>query len=264
MVYSGTPLSENFDSFPATASSTAFPNNGATFPANAAPTALGSTGWVGARIGGSGTGTMARTIANNTVNISTGAIITAGTTAERAIGTYFSTAHQPSIGVEIQNNTGLPIVSVTITFVQENWQLPRDPMTGSAAVNTTVAEYGTTDGGLTAATFLAAAPSSFSVATNLNLVSPDPVANSANNWRNGNLIENQVARSATINLSATPIGAGESFFLRFLDLDNPGTDAIMAIDDFTFSAVTVPEPSALLTLSVGMATIGLFVVRRRK
>jgi hypothetical protein len=51
----------------------------------------------------------------------------------------------------------------------------------------------------------------------------------------GNLVENQSASSAVVDLSATPIEIGESFFLRFNDLDSLGADGITAIDNFSFS-----------------------------
>lgn len=258
IIYTGVPIQETFDSLPTSTQNNVFPNDGT-------PTALATTGWVGAKVGSTAstpnTNAMNLVSANNTVSaISTGSVVSAGGPAanvngnsERALGTYFSTAHSPAIGVEIINQSGAPLTEVTISFIQENWQLPRDGSGGPAAVNTIPAIYGTTASGLAAANFLTAT-TGISNESLLNLVSPAPVANADDARRDGNLAENQVLRSATIDFSADPIEVGESFFLRFVDVDEAGSDAIMAIDSFNFTAV--PEPASICLLLVGFVGAG--------
>ena len=242
VLYSGTPLHENFDSLPTSGESGVFPNDGT-------PTLVpGETGWVGARLGGSSTAAAVYRDWHLPADTSTGSIVgaaTASTDTERALGTLTSASHQTAIGVEIVNDSAAPLTSVRISFTQERWRRP-----GAGAgltvgeVNVTVAEYGTTATGIDASNLFSAS-SGYSTVASLNLVSAPPLEdpeNPANHLGaeglDGNLVENRVMVSALIDLSAAPVAIGESFFLRFIDEDSLGADGITAIDDFSFSTLT--------------------------
>lgn len=261
MMFTGTPLLENFDSLPTSSSATFFPASVGT------PTLVpGSSGWVGTRMSGTGT-TMAYTAWLSTTATGTGAVVGAATSSgdtERALGTLTSAAHRPGIGVEIVNNASGPLVEVTISFMQENWRVPGSGGGSEVGVvNVVPAEYGSTGSGITAATIFTAT-TGFTNEALLNLVSAVPVVDNAPNpgdhaaaaASDGNLTGNRVLRSATIDLSSSPIGVGESLFLRFIDVDDLGADGISAIDDFNFSAIVVPEPSVIVLASLGLLLVG--------
>ena len=48
-----------------------------------------------------------------------------------------------------------------------------------------------------------------------------------------------------------------------MDPDDAGTDNGIAIDNFTFSAVLVPEPSVYMLLGVGLLLCGQRFLRRK-
>lgn len=259
MVFTGATLNQNFNTNTLPQVSTS-----GFFPISFAATALGDTGWVGAKIGGT-SGVMSFTVANpDSTALNAGSVVSAGSNSsnERAIGSIINGQQIPRYGVEIVNNSAFAITEISISFTQENWQVPRDASSVAAVVNTVLAEYGTSADGLTSANFLTSV-TGFQVASDLNMVSPNPVVNSetAQGRRNGNLVENQVFRTDIISLS-TPLPVGSSFFLRFTETDDAGIDAVMAVDNFSFTAV--PEPTGIVMAILGASVIGLFRVNRRR
>lgn len=154
---------------------------------------------------------------------------------ERGIYMLASASFTPAMGVEIVNNSGGPLASAMISFTQELWRTSGDNASGSEAgvQNVLPAEWGTTDSGVGSSNFLTAT-TGFTAVTALDLTSNTPVLGDAAVFIDGNDASNQVARSATINFTS-PIGVGESFFLRFTDFNDPGRDASLAIDNFSFS-----------------------------
>lgn len=251
IVYTGAAINENFDSL--TGASNHF---SATVGTQAAVT--GTSGWEGTRLGGSGT-TMNLTAAASG-SASGGAIYAFGPTtpAEKSLGILTSAQHTPGMGVEIVNQSGFALTSASISFTQESWRLSgvgETPAT-DGVVNVIAASWSRT-GLATSATYLSAA-TGFTPVTDLDLVSPAPNNPNGAAAIDGNLPANQALRSTTI-VFQTPLANGESFFLRFQDVNDPGADAAMAIDDFQFTAV--PEPSSMI-LSLVALTCGLLVRRR--
>ena len=250
--YTGTPIVEDFSSLPTATTASVFPNAPLGQPISI-PGMLFGTEWVGARIGGNGgtSGTQDMSFTryqfSGTTNSTVGAVLTAGTTptdSDRSLGILTSAAHQSAIGVEIVNFSSAPLTSVSISFWQENWRTPGSGAGLTYGVqNITPAEFGTTASGVSSGTiFTALTGFGFTPVPALDLVSAvpqitleDPLTTDAPIVTDGNLPENRVKRSATIDFSSSPIQIGDSFFLRFMDVNVDGADAAFAIDDFRFA-----------------------------
>lgn len=188
-----------------------------------------------------GTTTAATDLTANDGSANAGGMYSDGAvgSAERALGLLASGSRIMAFGVEIVNNTGVALDSITLRFHQENWRSSTstsgtpNTMTFAWGVNSTSATY-LTDAGLTNdATF--------------NLVGPTPVA--TNGALDGNLAANQVNFFGNITF-ATPLANGQSVFLRWSDVDDQGSDANIAIDDFNVVGNPVPEPATLAVLGL--------------
>lgn len=244
-IYTGGTMTENFDGISNTNVTGMF---SATVGVQSNVT--GST-FEGTRLGGSGTSAM-NLIADDGSNNS-GAIHSLGATAstERALGLLASGTNIPGFGVRIENNSGSALSSITISFTQENWR------SSTSVVNTMAASWGITGGGATNADYITAT-AGMSAVTDLDLVGPAPVT--TNGALDGNLAANQVARTHTFTFS-TPLAQGQSLFLRWQDVNDGGSDADLAIDNFQVTATAVPEPATMAVLGLGVAAL---LRRRRK
>ncbi|WP_143092814.1 Ig domain-containing protein, partial [Arsenicibacter rosenii] len=186
-----------------------------------------------------------------------------GTTSERALGSNANLLNSAvglvpiRYGAMIQNNTGLPITSLTVTYTGEQWY--RD---GDGAAQTLFFEYvplGTVGSGLLGSllnsTFLLAG--GIGEALNLGGITYTPVSVSALNFvspnftggattLNGNTAGNRTTRTATITVN---IPAGGYILLRWTDPDDPegfldliDTDHSLSVDDLVVSATTLNSP----------------------
>lgn len=236
-LFTGLDITENFDSLPTTTTTNVF---SATVGAQAA---VGSTGFVGTRLGGSGSAAVSLTADNG--GSSSGGLFTYGTTSatDRALGAVASGTNIMGFGFELVNSTGGILDTITISFNQETWR------TSTTSINTLTASYSTGTAG--AAGFVAAA-TGFTAVTALDIVGPAAV--SSNGAIDGNL--NRAARSFTF--TGLNIAAGDSLYLRWQDINDGGNDAGLAIDDLVISAV--PEPASALLGAIGL----LGILRRRR
>lgn len=243
--FTGSPIVENFDGLPNTPSGPVTP---APFSSTiGAQFVVPGTTFDAAKIVGTGTTAMPFTV--DAGGGSSGGIYSYGNAAgnsERALGTLASGSNTPAFGVEIVNNLSVPQFALAISFTQENWR------SSTSQLNTVNAQWAVGSPAITSANYLTAA--GFTDVDALDLVGPAPVA-SPNGSLDGNDPLNQAARSAVIEIPGG-IPAGGSFFLRFQDFDNTGSDAGLAIDNFR----VVPEPATLTAL----AAVGLMGLRRRR
>ncbi len=208
----------------------------------------GTTGWEGSKIGG---GNLTMDFIRGDGASGTGGIYAFGTGSDvdRAIGVISSGTRVGAFGVEFINMTGAAISQVTISFTQENWR--------SSTTTQNVFTFGYRTGTAGTSNFING--SGFLGEATLDLVGP--AASSSNGGLNGNIAANQVARSATLTF-AVPLDVGQSLYLQWLDRDDPGNDAGLAIDNFSLTATqvnAVPEP---FTMALGIAGAGVFVRRR--
>jgi hypothetical protein len=188
----------------------------------------------------------------------TGAFWSFGATGstERALGDVGSTtiAQNPGpgnvqdvlIGLRLTNATASTLTDVTVSFVGEQW---RD---GNNTTPETMFFSFSLD---PAADIKSGTYTSFS-----DLDWTGPKASTVAAALDGNLPENQVAKSATITgLNWAP---GTDLWLRWNDLQVAGNDHGLAIDNVNVSAIVgVPEPASM-TLLLGGASAMLLGRRR--
>ena len=147
----------------------------------------------------------------------------AGST-DLALGSWTSSG-SVIYGVQLQNNTGHVLDSVTISFAVENYLIK-----SATAPDPTYVSYGFNNGGL-----------------NLG---------SWNSLGLGSVDRSMTSFSTTLDLTWN---SGESLWIRWEDFAVTGADAQLAIDNFSVAAI--PEPSTY-ALILGVATLGLVGFRR--
>ena len=245
VILSTTSYSENFNTL-----STTDVNDVWSTTAGTQAAVPGSTGCDGVKLSGtsSGTGTNLMDFIADAGTSNTGAVHSYGAAAnsERALGTVASGPNVPGIGVEIQNNTGTTITSVTINYTGEFWR--------SSQTVQNVLTFGYFIGASGSTTYLSAGGAT--AVTALNLVGPAAAGSAA--ALDGNLVGNQASFGSTITAN---ILQGQSLYLRWQDADDTGNDGGVAIDGFSLTATLVPEPSGLALL--GFGTFAMIRFRRR-
>ena len=171
----------------------------------------------------------------------------AGTNAvtDRALGSLASAGLQRDTEIDITNNTGFDFTQFFINYDGEQWRSG-----GPTSVpNTLTLQISLT--GLTG--------SWVSLGSAFNFTSP--INGQAAAALDGNAAANRVGGIGGIYTSATPIVNGSTFYLRWADPDDAGTDNAVAIDNFTFQVV--PEPSLYMLLGVGLLFCGQRFLRRK-
>jgi hypothetical protein len=202
----GTPYNENFDSMGAT---------GTTFV----------TGWTAIRAAGSGAvgATLSLVVDNGTLN--SGAVYNLGTTAatERSFGTLASGSTVPAFGASFTNNTGSTVSAISISAVMEQWR-----ESSSSTVNETVSfSYSLDATSLSTGTWTAV--------TSLDLIEKLTAA-TTNLAIDGNLAANQT--NITGNITGLAWANGTTLWIKWVDTNDVGSDATLAIDNFVFNATT--------------------------
>jgi hypothetical protein len=212
------------------------------------------TSWDGAKVGGTGTTSVALSISDG--GASSGGLYSFGAAlaSDRALGAIASGTNIMGFGFQLRNNTGATITALDIAFTQENWR------SSTSVQNTITAGWALGSGSINSGNYMTA--SGFNSVVDLNLVGPAAVA--SNGALNGNDAANQVARSTSI--TGLALAQGDSIFFRWIDANDSGNDAGLAIDNFSltaFSSSAVPEPAtlSLLGVAIGLGAVSRF---RRK
>jgi uncharacterized protein len=177
----------------------------------------------------------------------TGALYSFGTTAttERAFGSLASGGADPVVfGARFVNNTSSSLSDLTVNYTGEQWR------SSTVAQNSLTFSYqvGATD--LTSGTW-----TNFS---NLNYVGAAPVT--TNGVLNGNANSSNISSTIT----GLNIGVNQEIWLRWVDINDAGNDAGLAIDNFSLSATgatAVPEPSDFMG-SI-LAIVAVAIVKRK-
>ncbi len=135
---------------------------------------------------------------------------------ERALGSIQSGTLASSFGVKFQNNSGVTITSLTVTYTGEQWRL------GTAGrADTLDFKYGINNTDLGTGTF--------TDVDNLDFISPNTTG--AAGALDGNIAGNKT--SITFTISSLNIAAGDFFYLKFVDRNITGSDDGLGIDDMT-------------------------------
>lgn len=232
----GSTLTENFDSLPYSGSTASWTDN-STLP-----------GWF--LIVQNGTVPTQLYIGDGSGN--TGAFYSFGLSGstERALGgigsggAYFGSPASGALagywGVKIVNNSGVTLYTFAVTYDMEQWRnsaaTSAQPLISQWAIDATSWLSGTWYDGAT---------------------TDSPVTGGTAGALNGNLPANRVADvSFTANVVWQP---GQTLWIRFRELNDPGNDHGLAIDNFRLVA-NVPEPGALAFIAVAL---GLSPILRR-
>ena len=200
--------SQNFDGMGAT---------GTAYPA----------GWGAVRLSGTGTVNQPLDLGpsdGSGTNIS-GGVYNVGTNGDtdRALGAVSSNSTAPAFGAAFTNGSSAAISSLTISFRTEQWR------SGERADITEVLafEYSLDATNLYSGTW-----------TSVPALNVLEVANS--NTSQGGLDGNATANSANVMAGVTGLSwaAGKTMWIRFKDTNDAGTDALLAVDDFSLRAGT--------------------------
>ena len=179
-----------------------------------------------------------------------GGVYSFGTDAsDRALGLLASGGYIGSIGVIFQNNTGGTLNSFTLSYTGEQWR------SSTVTQNTLSFNYAVTP---TQPTIAAAN----TAATALDFVGFPPVP--TNGQTDGNDAANR--KTITNTISGVNWGAGQYLVIRFDDVNDPGNDAGLALDDLSFAALapapgTVAFAATNVTVNEGDGTATLTVSR---
>jgi hypothetical protein len=225
----GGTYTQNFDSLASTGASSVVPN-----------------GWAFAE---SGPGADNLYLADDGSNPAGGAYSYGATgSSNRAFGTLRDTRTVANttaiIGAQFQNSAGGALNTVTITYQGEQWRLGatgrQDQLTFQYSTNA----ISLTDPN---ATWITDDPLSFNSPNTTGPVGPlDGTANST-------------TQSDTITLN---VPDGGTFWIRWLDAAIPGPNDGLAVDNFSLSAVAVPEPTGFALVGLAGLVFGRRLFRR--
>jgi len=179
------------------------------------------------------------------------------TNANRSLGWVFANSVGPagsfaSIGFGISNTTGLTLDAFNLSYVGREWR----GYSNAAILSFQYKIGGTFDNNSTNSLNGNTAWTAF---TSLNFTMPTTNANLA--------VDGLVAPNFTsISNSVTGLtwANGDVLWMRWRQENLAGTDGQMAIDDVSFSASAVPEPSTYAMLALAAAGLGAHVMRRRR
>ena len=178
-----------------------------------------------------------------------------GTSTDRALGSVpFSSAAMGSFahGLRFKNNTTKPITSLQVSYTGEQWRNSgADPqaLTFSYLVSTSP---------ITSLSASEALPSGYIPVSDLDFTGPVSGGGITVGGLNGNDPANRTAISATI--TSLTIAPGAEIMLRWYDLEQPGSNHGLAIDDVSVTASTLPANTPTLIASpTAIANLGTVV-----
>jgi len=222
--YTGGTLTENFDSMGLTGANT-------------------PTGWSVGWHNGHPPGTAGTVLRTNLVTVNSGIVAPSGTIAgfncgisvapaglDRSLGLGTTGTTSPDgtnrfAEVQIQNDSGQTLRAIEVTYAGKQW---RTSSSGSGQDYTNYLQFG-----VNGVNFVFMGPAFDFHA---------PVTAPASIQVNGNLPVNSMTNLGGLFALPAPLPPGSRLWLRWLDVNDPSTDPIMAMDDFSFRGLTdVPE-----------------------
>lgn len=183
---------------------------------------------------------------------------TSGSSSDRALGGQNGNTTAPTVttmyyGLQLANATGNTLGTFSLSYAGEQWRVVQNESRDKMVLEYQIFAAGT--GSLLAASGWTGTSLGFDAP----IISEDPSTN-----LNGNSTANRVTVSG--NVSGFAWADGEELWLRWSDASSgasAGTGAtrsMLGIDDLSFSADVIPEPSGFLLSGLGL---GLLAVRRR-
>ena len=240
VVFSGTAVTETFDTFGPTGQDTTLLTGAGSFPNN------GSSPWT-VGVPASGTGNTAALATGTALDaVSDGSVAVTSTPpamrlfnngqaginpdTDRALGSG-ATGADPIFDLAIMNSSGNSLASISVAYDTEWWRGGN-----SAAGNSGYLLYYSATGVAGSWTDTGAVQPQKAYASQLDL--------------DGNEPANRETTTVSFSL-ATPIADSATFFLRWRDTnDVPSPDANTAIDNVVFNAVAVPPPGKNLVYNL--------------
>lgn len=147
---------------------------------------------------------------------------------ERALGTLRSATLVPVIGAAFTNDTGALITALEISYTGEQWRL------GTAGREDRLAfQYSLDASSLSDGTWTAVAALDFVTSSTTGTAGP----------RDGNAAEYRTPLAHTV--AGLAVAPGAAFWIRWVDLDAPGADDGLAVDDFSIT----PNPRPRVAIS---------------
>lgn len=153
---------------------------------------------------------------------------------DRSLGIGATATSSPNgtnrfIEVQIENNSGTTLRAINVTYTGKQW---RTSSSSSGQAFTNYLQYGTNG-----VDFVFMGPA---------FDFRGPVTGPANTPINGNLSANSIIDLGGTYALPTALPPGGIVFLRWLDVNDPSTDPVLAIDNFSFIGLT-NVPQVLIT-----------------
>jgi hypothetical protein len=253
----GLTYSQNFDSL-------------SNSPANSNPTwtdnaTVGLVGWYASRAFTAGTTSTYGPYAYTSYRVSDGTTTSgllysygvAGVNpiTDRGLGSLGSgTPKTNSFGVRISNDNAYSVNNVTISYTGEQWRNG-----GNTASNRLAFSYQVSSTPFASPISVDVNGAGWVNFSALDFVSLINTATAAT--LDGNAPANRTLFSSVL-LSGVTLTPGQEIFLRWLDIDEGGSDHGMAVDDFSISFSAVPEPATAAL--VGLGLLGFILSRRNR
>jgi hypothetical protein len=247
--YTGGAYTQNFDGLPTniTNASQVITGKGP-HEFSVVSKAAGLDGWQLANPGGSSSDTEFRS-QDGSLSGSTGrGVLSLGTngSAERSLGTLATSNQISTFGLVLKNDSSQTFTEFTLSYTGEQWR--RGDVTSP---NKLAFSFGEGAG-------IGASLTNFAA---LNFTAPNTQATPTNVALDGNINANRTAITSTVTgLNWAP---GETLVLRWAGQDQSGQDDGLAIDDLTFAAHVVPEPSTAALALLGAVGVLCGAWRRR-
>ena len=234
-------LAESFDALP-TSGTLTLPGTGT--PGFQAPLP-GAPGWHIARVGGSATTDL--TLATSPSTTARLYAFGLADSPDRALGALASASATSAFGLALRNASPLTFQALTLRFTQEIW-LTQGTSTSQPFADRLRFAWGIDPANTTPDNFLThpaltPLPDLDALSPPSNTLTSVASSSSPDRRRLGHAPPWRQASSATLRgLHWTP---GQILYLRWVDRDDAGFDAALALDDFQLTAQTGPFPAPL-------------------